>query len=157
MMEGDVILKVGDVDVNNVPELQEQIGHYRPGDKLAVVVKRNGEQKTFPVTLRSKSGDTMVARAGKNEVLSLLGANFEPLPESDMKHLGLEGGVKITSLDAGKLRSAGIKEGFIITAIDKRKVDSLDDVKAALENKEGGVLIEGIYTNGMKAYYAFGL
>jgi serine protease Do len=157
VQEGDIILKVGDVDVNNVPELQEQIGHYRPGDKLAVLVKRNGEEKILPVTLRSKSGDAVVAKAGTKEVLSILGATFEPLSQSDTKKLGLNGGVKITSLEAGKLRSAGIKEGFIITGIDKKKVNSLDDVKLALDNKEGGVLIEGIYTNGMKAYYAFGL
>jgi len=157
VQEGDIILKVGEVYVNNVPELQEQIGHYRPGDKLAILVKRNGEEKVLPVTLRSKNGSISVAKAGKNEVISILGATFESVSEQEMKRLGLNGGVKITSLDAGKLRSAGIKEGFIITAIDKRKVDSLDDVKETLDNKEGGVLIEGIYTNGMKAYYAFGL
>jgi Do/DeqQ family serine protease len=157
VQEGDIILKIGDVEVNNVPELQEQIGHFRPGDKVVMKLRRNGEEKTLPVTLRSKSGDTMLAKAGKNEVLSLLGANFETVTEADMKRLGLSGGVKIIGLDAGKLRSAGIKEGFIITGIDKKRIMSLDDVKSALDNKEGGVLIEGIYTNGMKAYYAFGL
>ena len=155
--EGDIILKVGEANVDNVPELQEQIANYRPGDKLAVMVKRDGEEKTFSVTLRSKSGDAMISKANKSEVLSMLGATFEPISASDMKRLGLDGGIKITSLEAGKLLSAGIKAGFIITSIDKKKVESLDDVKLALENKEGGVLIEGIYTNGMKAYYAFGL
>jgi serine protease Do len=156
VQEGDIILKIGQVDVNNVPELLEQIGHYRPGDKLAVLVKRNGEEKVLPVTLRGKNGNATVVKE-RTEVLSLLGATFESVPESDMKRLGIGGGVKIKYMDAGKLRSAGIKEGFIITAIDKKKVDSLDDVKMALENKDGGVLIEGIYANGMKAYYAFGL
>ena len=99
----------------------------------------------------------MIPKAGKSEVLSMLSATFEPISESDMKRLGIDAGVKITSLEAGKLLSAGIKKGFIITSIDKKKIESLDDVKVALENKEGGVLIEGVYTNGMKAYYAFGL
>lgn len=157
MREGDVILKVGEVEVNNVPELQEQIGHFRPGDKVALKVKRDGEEKLLSVTLRSKSGDTRIAKAEKNKVFSILGANFETLAETDLKRLGLKGGVKIVSLGAGKLRSAGIKEGFVITSIDKKEVISLEDVKLALENKEGGVLIEGVYTNGMKAYYAFGL
>ena len=147
MQEGDIILEVGDVDVDNVPELQEQIGNYRPGDKVSVKIKRNGEEKIIAIVLRNKSGDTMIAKTEKNEVFSILGATFEQV----------KGGVKITALDAGKLRSAGIKEGFIITSIDKKKIASIDDVKSALENKEGGVLIEGIYTNGMKAYYAFGL
>ena len=157
IQEGDIILKVGDWVVNNVPELQEQIGHFRPGDKVKVRLKRNGEEKEMLVTLKSKNGDTMISRANKNEPLSLLGANFESIPESDMKRLDIDGGVKITSMDAGKLRNAGIKQGFIITSIDKKKINSIEDVKLALDGKEGGVLIEGIYTNGMKAYYAFGL
>ena len=41
--------------------------------------------------------------------------------------------------------------------IDKKRIMSLDDVKAVFDNKDGGILIEGIYTNGVKAYYAFGL
>ena len=60
-------------------------------------------------------------------------------------------------LNGGKLRSAGIREGFIITKIDKKDVSSLEDVKSTLENKDGGVLIEGVYPNGMRAYYGFGL
>jgi serine protease Do len=157
IQEGDQVLKVGDVMVENASELQEQISHYRPGDKVAVTISREGEEKVVMATLKNKSGDTMLAKKETNAVLSLLGANFESLSETDMSKLGLSGGVKITSLDAGKLRSAGIKEGFIITSIDKKKINSLDDVKLALENKEGGVLIEGVYTNGMKAYYAIGL
>jgi hypothetical protein len=26
-----------------------------------------------------------------------------------------------------------------------------------MQNKNGGILIEGVYTNGMRAYYGFGL
>ncbi len=157
MREGDVILKVGEVEVNNVPELQEQIGLFRPGDKVALKIRRDGAEKLVNVTLRSRNGETVIAKSERGKVLSILGANFERVSESEMKKLGIEAGVKIVAMDAGKLRSAGIKEGFIITSIDKKKIYSLDDVKLALENKEGGVLIEGIYTNGMKAYYAFGL
>ena len=157
IQEGDIVLKVGDVEVGNVPELQEQIGHYRPGDKVNVRVVRNQEEKDFLVTLRGKNGDTKIAKSEKNEVVSLLGANFEEITSKEKERLGIDGGVKIASLKAGKLLSAGIKEGFIITNIDKKKINSLDDVKAALENKEGGVLIEGVYVNGMKAYYAFGI
>ena len=58
---------------------------------------------------------------------------------------------------AGKLRSAGIKEGFIITSIDKKPILSTSDLDSALKTKQGGVLIEGIYPNGMRAYYGFGI
>jgi serine protease Do len=50
-----------------------------------------------------------------------------------------------------------MKEGFIITAIDKKMVYKPSEVEAILRSKQGGVLIEGIYPDGTKAYYAIGL
>src|SRR5690606_28123643 len=40
---GDVIIKVNDVPVNNVTQLQEQIGRFRPGDNVVVQVLRDNK------------------------------------------------------------------------------------------------------------------
>ncbi|MFH1004807.1 MAG: Do family serine endopeptidase [Bacteroidota bacterium] len=157
MREGDIVIKVGDAEVNNISELQEQISRFRPGDKINVTIKRDGDEKILAVVLKSKSGDTKMVKTETSELISILGATFESISDADKKHLGIDHGVKISSLKAGKLRSAGIKEGFIIMSIDKKKINLPDDVKSVLENKEGGILIEGIYPNGMRAYYAFGI
>ncbi|HRG51436.1 MAG TPA: Do family serine endopeptidase [Bacteroidia bacterium] len=155
--EGDVITKVGEVDVNNVPELQEQISRYRPGDKVNVTLKRNNQEKIMKLILKNKNGNTDVVEKARAEVVSALGATFEPIGESDMKKLNIENGLKIVKLGAGKLLNSGIKEGFIILSVDKKKITSMDDLRAALENKKGGVLIAGVYPNGLTAYYGFGL
>jgi S1-C subfamily serine protease len=152
--EGDVITKVGGNTVNSSPELQEQVSRYRPGDKVEVTLLRSGSEKTVAVTLRNKDGNTGVV---KNEMVSLLGAEFETISQEEGTKLGIRNGVKISKLNAGKLRSAGIREGFIIESIDNKKVTGTDDIVSALQNKKGGVLIEGIYPNGMRAYYGFGL
>jgi S1-C subfamily serine protease len=104
--------------------------------------------------LRNKDGDTKMV---KNEVVSLLGAEFETVAQDESHKLGIRNGVKISRLNAGKLRSAGIREGFIIQSIDNKIIKSTDDIVSALSNKQGGVLIEGIYPNGTRAYYGFGL
>jgi S1-C subfamily serine protease len=57
----------------------------------------------------------------------------------------------------GKLRSAGIKEGFIITKIDGISVSTTDEMNQILQNKRGGILVEGVYQDGTRAYYAFGI
>ena len=87
----------------------------------------------------------------------MLGADFSAVSDEDMTKLGISGGVRIDKLEPGKLRSAGIREGFIITNIDKKPINTIDDLMSALDNKTGGILIEGIYPNGTRAYYAFGL
>lgn len=153
---GDVVTKVDGVPVKSVPELQEQIAKHRPGDKVNVTVVRNGEEKIYAAVLENKNGTTGIVKASASTV-SLMGAVFTNVNDDEMGKLNIDGGAKITKLAPGKLRNAGIREGFIITLIDKKPIQSTDDVVDALKDKKGGVLIEGIYTNGMKAYYGFGL
>lgn len=154
IQEGDIITHVAGNPVNTSPELQEQVSRFRPGDKVDVALLRGKSTKTVAVTLRNKNGNTKIV---KNEMVSLLGAEFEQLSSDEEAKLGISNGVKISKLNAGKLRSAGIREGFIIQNIDKKEIRSTDDIISALQNKKGGVLIEGIYPNGMRAYYGFGL
>ena len=155
LKEGDVITQVGQFPINSSPQLQEQIGRYRPGDKVNVTVLRNGTERSFAVVLRNKDGETNLIKT--EPALSILGGTFENIDGTDKTKLGLEGGVKIAKLNDGKLRNSGIKEGFIITSIDKKPIRSKEDLENALKTKQGGVLIEGVYPNGMRAYYGFGI
>ena len=153
--EGDIITKIGDVEVNSSPQLQEQIGRFRPGDKVNVSVLRNEKERLFTVVLKNKEGNTAMVKS--DAALNLMGATFENTPSDTKSKLGIDGGVKVSKLMAGKLRNAGIREGFIITNIDKKPIRSTSDLEEALKTKQGGVLIEGVYPNGMRAYYGFGI
>ena len=154
---GDVIVKVGNIRVNDVPQLQEQVSKFRPGDKAMVTVLRDGSEKIIPVQLKNKEGSTDLVAKENTEVTSALGAYFRPVNREEKADLGLDHGLKITKLNGGKLRSAGIREGFIITQIDKQPVRSMNEMIEILDDKKGGVLIEGVYPNGMGAYYGFGM
>ena len=48
-----------------------------------------------------------------------------------------------------------MKEGYIISHIDKIPVDNLEDLNQILDFKKGGILVEGFYPDGEKAYLAF--
>lgn len=159
---GDVIIKINGIDVNSSPELQEQIAKYHPGDKIVVTYNRKGEEHLANVTLKNKQGGTSYVSKEDNDseaVLQLLGAEFSNLSSQEMKTLHLSGGVKVTKLSDGKLsRNTNIREGFIITKVDNKNINNIDDLKAALENKTGGVMLEGVYPNGSgQFFYAFGL
>ncbi len=155
--EGDVITKVGDQDVNDVAGLEEQIARMRPGDKVNITLNRDNKQMEIPVTLRNLDGNTgKVAAAESPSSLSELGASFSIASKDELGKLGLENGVKVVQLQQGKLREIGIQEGFIITKVDHQVVNSAADIEKILKNKTGGILVEGIYPNGTRAYYAFG-
>ncbi|MAU25903.1 MAG: serine protease [Muricauda sp.] len=159
LKKGDIILEVNGEKVTTSPRLQEIIARHRPGDKVKVLVNRDGKEKTFTVVLENSNGSTKISKKEHNEVLNFLGADFETLDKEKADELDIDGGVKVVNLYAGKLRKeTQIREGFIITHIDGKKVKDIKDVVEALENKRGGVMLEGIYEDMPgKYYYAFGM
>ena len=155
--EGDVITKVGSVEVNKVPELQEQISQFRPGDEVVITLNREGKELEKKMILKNIDGNTELVRREDKDLINVLGASFDNVSTDEQKKLNINGGAKISRIWSGKLMSAGVQEGFIITRIDRQPVNDKNDVKKYLEGKKGGVLIEGIYPNGKERYYGFGM
>lgn len=155
--EGDVIVAINDSRVNKTSELQEKVALNRPGDKIKVTVLRDGKEKTVTATLKNTLGTTSTVAASNNSVI-IQGATFEDISDEDKSRLGLEGGAKMVVLENGKWKDAGIKEGFVVTRIDRRNITNVEDLSRALTTATNGagVLIEGIYPNGQKAYYGIG-
>ncbi|MES2678905.1 MAG: Do family serine endopeptidase [Bacteroidota bacterium] len=155
--EGDVITKIQDIPVSSVSELQEQISRYRPGDKVNVILMRNNKEMNVGVTLKTLDNTTKLIKKSEMTSASIasLGAEFQQMETNDLARLRLENGVRISKLGAGKLAQVGIKEGFIVTSIDKKRVSTADDIRMFLENKSGNVTLEGFYPNGVRAYYSF--
>ncbi len=155
--KGDVIIKVDNTIVKSIPELQEQISRHLPGDKVTLLVNRKGDIKTFAVTLRDGKGRTNITADVEDDVTEMFGANFEVAPKKELSSLSIQNGVKVSKIMAGKLREAGMREGFIITKIADIMVKTPKEVIGLLKSKKGGILIEGFYPNGQKAYYGVGL
>ena len=127
---------------------------HSPGDNVLVKVLRNGKVEDVSVTLQSEEATQAVV---KDDKVIIHGATFEPLAETEKNRFGVDYGYQITRLNNGKLRDAGIREGFILLGIDREPVRSPSALKNALSGRSGGVLLEGIYPNGLKAYYGIGL
>ena len=152
---GDVILSINDTKVNSASELQVQISKYRPGEKVKVILRRDDKLKQFDVVLRNLEGNTEIVK--KTDLLDVLGASFESVSEKDKRSLGIRHGVKVISVEPGKFMKVGIKEGFVLTSVNKKPVNNVKDIADILKNTEGGVIIEGVDRDGSRSYYAFGM
>ena len=157
IQKGDIITAIEGVSINSTSELLENVSRYRPGDKISVTISRGGTEKPFNVVLRNKDGNMSVVKKEEKDIVNLLGATFEQASPELLNRLGSKNGVQVSRLSDGILREAGIREGYVITEIDKKPIRSVADIQNALANKKGGVLIEGIYPNRTRAYYGFGL
>ncbi len=154
---GDIIKKIGIKPIKNVAELQEQISQFRPGDEVELTVVRDGDEIKLPVTLKNSQGNENIVSEEKNDVLKQLGAKFSEVNSKELKHLNLTGGVKIDELYNGKLRSVGVREGFIITKVNGQKITNVEELTSTIEKLKDGILIEGIYENGRREFYGFGV
>jgi len=152
----DVITKINGINVNSSPELQEQVAKYRPGDKLNVELIRGGKTENMTVVLKNKY-NTIAQVDNSHDILGALGVKVENLTPAEMRNLGIQGGVKVTDLKEGKLAEfTDIKKGFVITQIDDEAVNNVDDFVNILKEKNGKVLVEGLYPNKPMSYlYAF--
>jgi len=104
-------------------------------------------------TLKNMAGDIGIVRV---EGTAIEGATCTEIGDELKDEMNINGGIQLSDIKSGKWKDAGIKNGFIITSIDKRKVSSINDLMSALANREGGTLIGGIYPDGESAYYGIG-
>ncbi len=60
LKKGDIITKVNNMDVKSLPQLQEQLAKYRPGDIVTFTVLRDGKPLKFEVKLKNVYGEDRV-------------------------------------------------------------------------------------------------
>lgn len=148
---GDVIVAINGHEVNNVSELQEWVARNRPGQSIKVNFVRDGKSREVKAVLKNYSGSEEVEKPVV--LFEMEGATFEDLAYRDLNRLNIDGGVKLVKVDEGVWDKGGIKNGFVITHIDKVEVDNVEDLNRILAIKRGGMLVEGLYDNGEKSVY----
>ena len=151
---GDIITQIDGQKIKNSSELYERVGIHRPGDKIIVTVFRNEKSKDIEVVLKNQNNKTTMQRV---ENIDLLGAKFKVANKEVLKLAKVSYGVQVTEVNPGKLRTKGVKVGFVVLKINQEKVETVADIQRIIKNSEGGVLIEGVYPDGKRAYYAFGM
>lgn len=151
----DVIVAVDGEKVNSVPALQEKIGRRRPGDSVKLDIKRAGKAQQVVVTLRNIRGTTGIVKVEDSD--KYLGATFAKVPSDELRRLRVGSGIKVKSLAAGKLKEAGVREGFIIVKANRMPVSSAEEFAQIAASASEGLFIAGVYPNGKVEYYAINL
>ena len=170
---GDGIVAVNGIRVSNFPSLQEQLSKHRPGDRVSLTLDRQGQSLQVDVTLTDRAGTTDVAkrrpeqptiqstspttpRTSSNNVAKTWGVSIEEVPQALLEQLNIRGGAMVTTIGPGSWQNQGLERGFIVLRVDGSPVTKAQDVfdaaHRAMEAKQDGMLIEGMYANGQRAY-----
>ena len=153
LKEGDVITHIDGQKVKAFGELQGIIAQKRPGDKITITYLRNKNKKTATLTLKNEKGNTKVV---KDADIDVLGGQFKPISDSQKEQLNIGYGLQVLKVSGGKLKDAGVPQGFIIQRVNEQSVKTIDDLQKIVKDasKSKPVLwIEGLYPTGKKGYF----
>lgn len=147
LKSGDIIKEIDGIKIRKFSDLRGFLNSKRPNDVVYVKILRDGNILEKKVTLLKNNRYN----------LPFIGEIKDAKP-NDLKKFKVENGVKITKVNGtykDYLRSEGIKEGNIITAINNQNVNSVDDVKSVIENRDPykPLSIEIINSKGEKTRY----
>jgi Do/DeqQ family serine protease len=156
----DVIISIDDIETMTTSKLQEIVMQKRPGDKVKIILVRNGnERKELFATLKKQEASPKTVTTANIELLKYLGVELVPISNEDQKKYKVKNGLKVIKLYDGKLkRNTNIREGFVITAVNNRVVTTINSFIEAVKKQQGGIMLEGKYAgDSTYYYYAFGM
>ncbi len=150
--EGDVILKVDGREVNQPNQLQGYIASKSAGSTVKLSLFRDGKVIEREVTLKSRDADTKVEpitnkeedNEGSSESKSStakfedLGFSVSNLSSKEKTDFKVDHGVVITEVKRfSKAEDTQLAKGFVILEADKKKVNSVTELRSILKDKKG--------------------
>ncbi|SHJ26726.1 PDZ domain-containing protein [Rubritalea squalenifaciens DSM 18772] len=141
---GDVVLKVGDREVNGMIEMGNLLQRFKPGDTVNLTIRRNAEPFVAEVTLGARPQFRRISPERMNRMRSMGGSvndvadGFPDVLQSDMQIEARESGGPVFDLDGNYVgtvvaRSSRIKT-YIIPAADlSNLLKSNPDYEAQIE------------------------
>ncbi|MEM0939463.1 MAG: trypsin-like peptidase domain-containing protein [Bacteroidota bacterium] len=155
IQERDVIRKINGAIIDRKSQLEEIIAKSYPGDKLNLVLERDGDTKSTDLVLTNREGTTTIIKRNIYYA-EKLEASLESVSKVERDLLGIESGVKVIDYDNnGFFAALDIPEGFIITQINNRLIYDPEELESILADIRGRFDVIGINERGRKVYYPF--
>lgn len=153
--EGDVILKVDDVEVNQPNELQAYIARKRANDTVELTLFRDGDTITRDVTLKARDEDasaTPVNNDKKNErdldkkveqvEIESIGLTVKDMTSLQLEPYKVDQGIMIMDTKRyGRAYDQGLGRGLVIAEIDRQPVNNVVDFEDAIDAKKGSAVL----------------
>lgn len=154
--EGDVILKVDGREVNQPNQLQGYIASKSAGSTVKLSLFRDGKEIEREVTLKARDSDTKVEpianqeneNEGSSESKSStaqfedLGFSVSNLSSKEKADFKVDHGVVITDVKRfSKAEDTQLAKGFVILEADKKKVNSVSELRSILKDKKGSAVL----------------
>lgn len=163
---GDIITAINGEKLEDSNVLRNKVAGTLPGTEIKLTVLREGKETELTATLDefnvtdsqkpgSENGGDENGASPQNQN-GKLGLSLEPVTPKVAKQLGLDSdseGLVVTDVDQdGPSAEAGISRGDVILEINRKPVNSIADVKSALEAASGKPILLLIARRGQTIF-----
>jgi serine protease Do len=154
LKQGDIILEYNQTPVKSLQTFRNEIALLSPGTSVMLKVNRKGEILNISVSLGTATGSL----APGNAILQKLGMEVDTLTPDLAKQLGYtqkEEGVVISKVKPGSsAASAGLRPGFLIQAVNHKKVANVDEFNDAINQSENKRILLLVRQGGATRFYS---
>jgi S1-C subfamily serine protease len=121
--------------VNDEASLNYRIGTHRPGDAVTLSYQRAGAARTTKVVVDappSRPRDQQLIQ-GENPFDGAVVLNLSPAAAIELDLDPFRSGVVVADIRGGLSANAGIRPGDMIEQVNGRRIDTVTDLRAALQ------------------------
>jgi serine protease Do len=139
LQRGDVLVRVGEQGVVTSLDLERGLVDHGPGDKVPLLVKRNGAEQKLELTLESGRAVAAALPANGDIAWRKLGLRLLPALTEDVTrtHPQLHGGMVILEVRPdGPAGKAGLQRGDILVGLHQWEMLTTDNVLFVLNNAD---------------------
>jgi len=144
ILPGDIITTIGDAEVNTPNQLSRLVAQVGPGETVTVNLIRDGTPTTIVVAMGEREKKPVTASLPLQKTDVTLGIDVQALTAALAEKFELqeEAGILVSRVERGSLaHSEGIKEGDLITEVNRRPVRSVSQFSESLEKVTPGETI----------------
>ena len=134
---GDVIVEFNNKEIKDSSDLPAMVARIAPGTTVPLKVLRDGKDISLPIAVGEMKENEVVASGGENG----LGLTVQPVTPEIAQSLGIDrtDGVVITNVTpGGAADEAGLREGDLITQVNRHAVKNLADYNREMARGEKG-------------------
>lgn len=132
---GDVITAVNGREVDNSAQVRNEIGLLRVGSEVEIEVLRDGKTRSLTASVGQHTTYTV---SGNTLSEKLAGAKFSEAQEDPSRRTAA--GIEVVQA-RGKAASAGLRKGDIVISVNRERVKTIKDMKAAIKKNPEALLL----------------